>query len=76
MKKYKGMEIYHSLKDGNVIICYSQFDMGAKYKVYKKNEFGKYEYQVAFDSVSFSLDYAKRIFVPGFPSYQEEIKTY
>jgi len=60
---YKDMEIFYKLKGNNIIICYSQFDMGAKYKIYKRNEYNKYEHVISFDSVTNALNYAEKIFV-------------
>jgi len=56
------MEIFYNF-DNNVIVCYSQFDMGKKYKVYKFNgEFNKWEYVYADGSCSLALEYAQKIF--------------
>jgi len=61
MKKFKGMEIMQEIK--NVIVCYSQFDMGLKYKIYKKNvEFNHYEYVIAFGSIGEAFNYANKIY--------------
>lgn len=61
-KKYKDMEIMYSLKENNIIICYSQFAIAGKYKIYKKNEFNKYEYVDSKDSISIALTYVNMIF--------------
>ena len=46
----------HEIADGTILVCYSQFDLGMKYKVYKN-----YMYVNSFDSVLSALDYAKRL---------------
>ena len=56
MGKFKGMEIMYELAEGSILICYSQFDLGMKYKLYKNSM-----YVNAFDSGLHALDYAKKM---------------
>jgi hypothetical protein len=56
------MEVFYNL-DNNVIVCYNQFDMGKKYKIYKlSKEFNNWEYVDANDSCSLALEYAQKIY--------------
>ena len=58
MNKFKGMEIMYTI--GKYIICYAQWDMGNKYKLYKKVN-DHYQYVYADSSLSQMLDYTKHI---------------
>jgi len=62
MKKYKGNEIMYSRDNDNIIVVYSQFDMGSKYKIYvKRNE--QYKYTYAENSMTKAIEYANKIYV-------------
>ena len=63
MKKFKGMKIMYSLKNNNIIICYAQWDIGGKYKIYKKDEYNNYRYVYAEDGILKAFNYANKIYV-------------
>lgn len=61
VKDYK--ELWKSEKE-NVFVFYSQFDMGAKYKVYRKVSYDgniRAEYLIAFESLGKAVEYAKKV---------------
>lgn len=63
--KIKGNEIYWLSDKDNVAIVYSQFDLGAKYKVYRKAKYGNnhhWDYVTAFGFYGEALEYAKKIY--------------
>ena len=62
VRDYK--ELWKSDKE-NVFVFYSQFDMGKKYKVYRKvsyDGFFRAEYVDSFCTMSEAINYAKNIF--------------
>jgi len=61
MKTYRGMEVMK--ENTKHILCYSQFDMGAKYKIYSKSSRGIWEYNIALSSPTKAFDYFNKLFV-------------
>lgn len=62
VKDYK--QVWKSEKE-NVFVFYSQFDMGAKYKVYRKVSYDgniRAEYLIAFETIGEAVKYASQIF--------------
>jgi hypothetical protein len=55
MTNFRGMPILKS--DGRALLCYSQFDMGNKYKIYCKQESEHYQFSISFDSVTKASEY-------------------
>lgn len=47
-KKIMGQDVIQQSDDGDVVITYSQGDMGAKYKVRSKTDTGSWKYETAF----------------------------
>lgn len=61
VKDYK--ELWRSEKE-NVFVFYSQFDMGAKYKIYRKvsyNGFIRAEYINSFYTIAEAVGYAEKV---------------
>ena len=64
MKIKDYVQLWNSEK-GNVFVFYNQFDMGAKYKVYRKVSYDgniKSEYVIAFETLGEAITYAKKIY--------------
>lgn len=62
VKDYK--EMWKSEKE-NVFVLYNQFDMGAKYKVYRKVSYDgniRAEYLIAFITIGEAIRYAKQVY--------------
>lgn len=62
--KIKGNEVLWKSKKENVAVAYSQFDMGEKYKVYRKvkyNESFIWEYVISFGTQGEATRYASKI---------------
>lgn len=68
MEKIKGNEIFWQSNNKNVSVCYSQFDLGAKYKVYRKVFYTLddgtlrkcWEFLISFSHFGEAVSYAKR----------------
>lgn len=63
--KIRGNEVSWLSENGNVTVTYSQFDLGAKYKVFRKVKYGDnsiWEYNNAFGTQSEAMSYAKKIY--------------
>jgi len=61
-KKFKNMEIMNEFQGGDILVLYNQFDMGQKYKIYKKLDGMKnYIYIQSFNTISEAYEYAKFI---------------
>lgn len=59
---FKGMEIMHTTNNGNVIVCYSKFDMGCKYKIYVKQDGNaRHSYTYCENSIIKAVNYANKI---------------
>lgn len=59
MNKFRGKMVMRESE--RLIICYSQFDMGNKYKIYKK--YGEsFEYVISFDNITSAYKYYDMIF--------------
>ena len=61
VKDYKQM---WESENKNIYVFYNQFDLGAKYKVYRKVSYDgniKSEYLIAFNTISEAINYAKNI---------------
>ena len=62
--KIKGNEVLRLSNKGNVAVAYSQFDLGEKYKVYRKvryDENSMWEYSIGFGTQGEATRYAERI---------------
>ena len=61
VKDYKQM---WKSENKNIYVFYNQFDLGAKYKVYRKVSYDgniKSEYLIAFNTIAEAINYAKNI---------------
>ena len=62
--KIKGYEVLWFSEELNVVLVYAQFDLGGKYKVYRKVKCGDnsiWEFDNAFGTQSEATRYAKQI---------------
>ena len=59
MKTLKGMMVMRESE--KFIICYAQFDMGDKYKIYQKKD-GHYNYLLSFPSITAAYNYYDMLF--------------
>ena len=62
--KIKGNEVLWLSEKGNVAVSYAQFDLGAKYKVFRKVKYGDnsiWEYNNSFGTQGEAIMYAKQI---------------
>ena len=62
--KIKGNEVLWLSEKGNVAVAYAQFDLGAKYKVFRKVKYGDnsiWEYNNAFGTQGEATMCAKQI---------------
>ena len=62
--KIKGNEVLWLSEKGNVAVAYAQFDLGEKYKVFRKVKYGDnsiWEYNNSFGTQGEATKYAKQI---------------
>ena len=62
--KIRGNELLWLSEKGNVAVTYAQFDLGAKYKIFRKVKYGDssvWEFNNAFGTQSEAVGYAKQI---------------
>ena len=62
--KIKGNEVLWLSEKENVAVTYAQFDLGMKYKIYRKVKYGDnsiWEFNNAFGTQSEAIRYAKQI---------------
>ena len=62
--KTRGNEVLWLSEKGNVAVTYAQFDLGAKYKIFRKVKYGDnsvWEFNNAFGTQGESIKYAKQI---------------
>lgn len=62
--KIKGNEVLWSSEKENVAVTYAQFDLGAKYKIFRKVKYrdnSVWEFNNAFGTQSEAIGYAKQI---------------
>lgn len=62
--KIKGNEVLWSSEKENVAVVYAQFDMGKKYKIYRKVRYDEksiWEFYNAFGTQGEAIRYAKQI---------------
>lgn len=62
--KIRGNEVLWLSKKGNVAVSYAQFDLGAKYKLFRKVKYGDnsiWEYDNAFGTQGEAIRYARQI---------------
>lgn len=62
--KIKGNEVLWLSEKENVAIAYAQFDLGKKYKVFRKAKYGNnsiWEYNNSFGTQGEAIKYAKQI---------------
>lgn len=62
--KIRGDEVLWLSEKGNVAVTYAQFDLGAKYKIFRKVKYGDnsvWEFNNAFGTQSEAIGYAKQI---------------
>ena len=62
--KIRGNEVLWLSEKGNVAVVYAQFDLGEKYKVFRKVKYGDnsiWEYNIGFGTQGEAINYAERI---------------
>lgn len=62
--KIRGDEVLWLSEKENVAVAYAQFDLGEKYKVFRKVKYGDnsiWEYNISFGTQCEAIKYAKRI---------------
>lgn len=62
--KIKGNEVLWLSEKGNVAVAYAQFDLGEKYKIYRKVKYGDnsiWEFSISFGTQSEATRYAKQM---------------
>ena len=62
--KIRGDEVLWLSEKGNVAVTYAQFDLGEKYKVFRKVKYGDnsvLEYNIGFGMKGEAIRYAKQI---------------
>ena len=62
--KIRGDEVLWLSEKGNVAVAYAQFDLGWKYKVFRKVKYGDnsiWEYNISFGTQGEAIRYAKQI---------------
>lgn len=62
--KIRGNEVLWISENKNVVVAYAQFDLGEKYKVFRRVKYGDnstWEYKIAFGTQSEAIRYAKQI---------------
>lgn len=61
--EYQHRPIMHINEHKTAFVCYSQFDMGAKYKVYSiKEEYKMPNYEIAFTNFYEAMKYCDKFF--------------
>lgn len=62
--KIRGDKVLWLSEKGNIAVTYSQFDLGGKYKIYRKVKYGDnsvWEYNNTFGTQGEAISYAKQI---------------
>ena len=62
--KIRGDEVLWLSEKGNVAVTYAQFDLGEKYKIFRKVKYGDnsiWEYNISFGTQGEAIKYAKQI---------------
>ena len=63
MKKelFRGMEIMQKNESGTAFVCYSQFDMGDKYKIYTRRNGDAARFYMSFGTIGEAYKILKKI---------------
>lgn len=64
MKMIKGHEVLYISAKGNLAVVYAMYDLGEKYKVYRRVRYGEnriWEYLIGFNTQGEALKYASQI---------------
>lgn len=59
---YNHMPIYYTNEKATSFVCYSQWDLGAKYKVYSCHENQKPRFEISFDNLISAINYSNMIY--------------
>lgn len=71
VRKFRVMEVWYEYENGNVLVCYSSFDMGEKYKIYRRHG-NSFQFLYSFDNIISATNCATKMTGQLFPDERVE----